>query len=73
MIPIDHAAIRADVHRWLGLVRTGAWAALASVALIALQIALYLIWPRRPQPRDSSECWPTTRSWDCSCWTCSTR
>lgn len=45
MIPIDHAAIRADVHRWLGLVRTGAWAALASVALIALQIALYLIWP----------------------------
>lgn len=40
MIPIDHAAIRADVHRWLGLVRTGAWAALASVAFIALQTAI---------------------------------
>ncbi|MCT1432269.1 hypothetical protein [Dietzia maris] len=45
MTPIDDAAVRADVRSWRGLVRTGAWAALASVALIAVQIVVYLVWP----------------------------
>lgn len=35
----------ADVAPWRGLVRTGAWAALASVAMIVLQIGIYVIWP----------------------------
>lgn len=45
MTPIDDAAVRADVRSWRGLVRTGAWAALASVGLIAVQIIVYLLWP----------------------------
>jgi hypothetical protein len=45
MTPIDDAAVRADVRSWRGLVRTGAWAALASVGLIAVQIVVYFIWP----------------------------
>ncbi|MBB0995525.1 hypothetical protein G6024_00085 [Dietzia maris] len=45
MTPIDDAAVRADVRSWRGLVRTGAWAALASVGLIAVQIVVYLLWP----------------------------
>ena len=28
-----------------GLLRTGKWAALASVALIAIQIVIYVLWP----------------------------
>lgn len=51
MIPIDENRIRADVTQWLGLVRVGAWAALASVVLIGVQIAIYLIWP----PPDTAE------------------
>lgn len=35
----------ADVAPWRGLVRTGAWAALASVAMIVPQIGIYVIWP----------------------------
>lgn len=45
MTPIDDAAVRVDVRSWRGLVRTGAWAALASVGLIAVQIVVYLLWP----------------------------
>ncbi|WP_206474980.1 DUF4386 family protein [Dietzia sp. KRD202] len=45
MTPIDDAAVRADVRSWRGLVRTGAWAALASVGLITVQIIVYLLWP----------------------------
>ena len=45
MTPIDDAAVRTDVRNWRGLVRTGAWAALASVGLIAVQIVVYLLWP----------------------------
>lgn len=37
--------VRADVASWKGLVVTGAWAALASVALIVIQIGIYLVWP----------------------------
>lgn len=40
MTPIDDAAVRVDVRSWRGLVRTGAWAALASVGLIAVQIVV---------------------------------
>lgn len=35
----------ADIRQWSGLLRTGAWAAIASVILIFLQIALYFVWP----------------------------
>ncbi|MEB8324530.1 hypothetical protein NGF75_00825 [Dietzia kunjamensis] len=45
MTPIDEAAVRADARSWRGLVRTGASAALASVALIAVQIVVYIVWP----------------------------
>lgn len=45
MIVVAEEEIRADVGTWRGLVRTGAWAALASVVLIAVQIAIYLVWP----------------------------
>ena len=34
-----------DIAQWSGLVRTGAWAALASVVLIVVQIGIYLVWP----------------------------
>ena len=34
-----------DIRKWTGLVRTGAWAAIASVVLIVLQIAAFILWP----------------------------
>lgn len=34
-----------DVAQWRGLVLTGAWAAVASVALIVVQIGVYVVWP----------------------------
>lgn len=42
---IDGAAIRNDVGDWKGLVVLGAWAALGSVALIMVQVGIYVIWP----------------------------
>ncbi|MET3861388.1 hypothetical protein ABIE38_002321 [Dietzia sp. 2505] len=51
MATIDSDKTRSDLRNWLGLVRTGAWAALASVVLIGVQIAVYLIWP----PPDTAE------------------
>ncbi|GAA1053640.1 DUF4386 family protein [Dietzia natronolimnaea] len=51
MTTIDSDKTLSDIRHWLGLVRTGAWAALASVVLIGVQIAVYLIWP----PPDSAE------------------
>lgn len=51
MTPTVDPAIGSDVRQWRGLVRTGAWAALASVAFIAVQIAIYLLWP----PPDTAE------------------
>lgn len=39
-----------DLTAWRGLLSTGAWAALAGVALIALQVPIFLVWP----PPDSA-------------------
>ncbi|MDR7328954.1 hypothetical protein [Corynebacterium guangdongense] len=38
-------ALTRDIRTWAGLVRTGAWAAIASVVLIVLQIAAFVVWP----------------------------
>lgn len=43
MTPSD--TLRTDVATWWGLVRTGAWVALAGVALLVVQVALYVAWP----------------------------
>lgn len=45
MVAIDQDTARQDVRQWLGLVLTGAWAALASVALIVVQVVIYMLWP----------------------------
>src|SRR5688500_5020231 len=45
LVPVDTQAVSADVRSWRGLVETGAWAAFASVALIVVQIGLYVVWP----------------------------
>jgi hypothetical protein len=45
MTVIDLQEVRTDIRSWKGLVVTGAWAALASVALIVLQIGIYVVWP----------------------------
>lgn len=42
---VDLETVVADVRQWRGLVVTGAWVALASVVMIVVQIALYLVWP----------------------------
>jgi hypothetical protein len=42
---IDERAVRDDVRTWTGLVLLGAWVALASVAMIVVQIGIYLVWP----------------------------
>ena len=44
MAPNDDLLAR-DVAAWRGLVRTGAWAALGGVALIAIQVPIFLIAP----------------------------
>lgn len=44
MAAIDHEVVE-DAERWRGLLLSGAWAALASVALIIVQVALYVAWP----------------------------
>lgn len=45
MATVDATTVLPDVARFRGLVATGAWFALASVVMILLQIALYLLWP----------------------------
>jgi hypothetical protein len=45
IVAIDKDTARQDVRQWLGLVLTGAWVALASVALIVVQVVIYLLWP----------------------------
>jgi hypothetical protein len=45
MTVMDASAVRSDLRSWKGLVVTGAWAALASVALIVIQIGIYVVWP----------------------------
>ncbi|MGC0142581.1 DUF4386 family protein [Pseudactinotalea sp. Z1732] len=42
---VDEGIVRKDVQEWTGLVVTGAWVTLASVVLIVVQIAIYLVWP----------------------------
>jgi hypothetical protein len=44
MIAVDEHTIRQDVRQWSGLFPTGAWAALASVALIVIQVVIFLVW-----------------------------
>jgi hypothetical protein len=34
-----------EVQKWAGLIRVGAWAALAGVVLIVVQMGIYLVWP----------------------------
>lgn len=50
-VAVDLGTVVADVRPWRGLVVTGAWAAFASVVMIVVQIALYLVWP----PPDTTE------------------
>jgi hypothetical protein len=50
MITAHDGRAREDARQWTGLINTGRWAALASVALIVVQVGIYLAWP---PPRDS--------------------
>ncbi len=45
MTAVDGEAVLPDVARFPGLVRTGAWAALASVLMIVVQVGVYTLWP----------------------------
>jgi hypothetical protein len=45
MVTVDEHEARAVASQWTGLLVTGAWAALASVALIVVQVAIYVAWP----------------------------
>jgi hypothetical protein len=42
---VDRRIVQDDVRQWRGLVVVGAWAALASVALIVVQIVVFVVWP----------------------------
>ena len=42
---VDAAQVRDDVVAWSGIVRLGQWAAVAGVALIVVQIGIYVAWP----------------------------
>lgn len=44
-VDVADEALLADVRQWSGLVLTGAWAALASVAMIVLQVVIFMVWP----------------------------
>ncbi|WP_173923019.1 hypothetical protein [Agromyces sp. Marseille-P2726] len=41
----DDGRAREDARQWAGLIITGRWAALASVAFIVVQVAIFLAWP----------------------------
>lgn len=45
MVAVDERRVRDDLSPWSGLLSTGAWVALASVALIVVQVGIYLVWP----------------------------
>ena len=45
MVAVDERRVRDDLSPWSGLLVTGAWVALASVALIIVQVGIYLVWP----------------------------
>lgn len=59
MVAADERDVLADTRQWRGLLLTGAWAALASVALIVVQVAIYLAWP---PPEDTVEFFELLRS-----------
>jgi len=42
---VDRRIVQDDVRQWRGLVVVGAWAALASVALIVVQLVVFVVWP----------------------------
>ena len=44
-LDVAGGTLLADVRQWSGLVLTGAWAALASVAMIVLQVVIFMVWP----------------------------
>ena len=72
MTVVNEAAIRQDIKQWSGLVLTGAWMALASVVLIVVQVAIYLLWPTPKRPVASLRCSSRIRCGDCWRSTCST-
>ncbi|KGM11698.1 DUF4386 family protein [Cellulomonas carbonis] len=41
----DEGPAPGGTEGWVGLLRVGAWAALASVVLIVVQIGIYVLWP----------------------------
>ncbi len=45
MADIDAATVHDDARQWRGLLVTGAWCAFASVAMIVVQVPIYVIWP----------------------------
>lgn len=45
MDDVDPETVVRNVSQWRGLVLTGAWAAVASVVLIVVQILVYVVWP----------------------------
>lgn len=45
MVAVDERGVRDDLSPWSGLLVTGAWVALAGVALIVVQVGIYLAWP----------------------------
>ena len=44
-VDVANERLLATVRQWSGVVLTGAWAALVSVALIVVQVAIFTIWP----------------------------
>ena len=44
-LDVADETLLANVHQWSGLALTGAWAALASLAMIVLQVAIFTAWP----------------------------
>lgn len=45
MVAVDERGVRDDLSPWSGLLVTGAWVALVSVALIVVQVGIYVVWP----------------------------
>lgn len=42
---VEDETLVETVRQWLGVVVTGAWAALASVAMIVIQVVIFMMWP----------------------------
>jgi hypothetical protein len=41
---VEDETLVETVRQWLGVVVTGAWAALASVAMIVIQVVIFMMW-----------------------------